>query len=177
VSLHEAEHHVRCTVLRVACIGVLAVLGVFAAPVLAEHEIDHRFVIEGVVCKPDGQPAADMEVVARDARISLGRTHYTDSHGRYRIQLHLHNDNAGDPIVVSAGSDEKKIRADFDPKDMKTERKVIVNFGSGCATPEQGGAWVYYGAGVGAAVAAAFVGARWLNRKSQRGAKGKKLRN
>ena len=163
---------------RVACAGVLAfVCAAVVAPAVAEHEMDHRFVVEGYVCKSDGQPATDVEVTARDTRASIGKAAYTDSSGYYRIQLHLHNDNAGDPVVVSTGDQERKIRAEFDPKDLQTERKTTVTFGSGCDRAATAGTvWLYYGLGIGAVAVIAFMGVRMLGRKKPASARGKKSR-
>jgi len=164
--------------LRVACAGVLAfVCAAFVAPAVAEHEMDHRFVVEGYVCKSDGQPAADVEVTARDTRASIGKAAYTDSSGHYRIQLHLHNDNAGDPVVVNTGDQEQKIRAEFDPKDMQTERKATVTFGTGCdRAATAGNVWLYYGLGIGLVAAIAFMGIKMLGGKKPTGTRGKKSR-
>ena len=160
--------------IRVAMLGFMS--AAFVPIVLAEHEMDHRFIVEGFVCGPDGQPKADVEVVARDTKASIGKVGYTDSSGHYRIQLHLHNDNAGDPVVVSAGEQEQKIRAQFDPKDLTTERKVAVSFGTGCQQSETAaGAWMYYAVGIGVVAVAIIVGTRVLGRKgAQQAGRGKK---
>lgn len=134
---------------------------------MAEHEADHRFTVEGSVCGVGGEPVAGVEIVAKDARISLARTTLTDGLGRYKVTLHLHNDNKGDPIVVyvkdkdGAVQQERKVTADFDPKDVHTERKITVNFGSGCeALSDEPPAWVYYGAGLAVLAGGAWVGVR-----------------
>lgn len=142
---------------------------------VAMHEIDHRFTVEGHVCKADGQPAAEAEVIVRDARVSVGTTVFTDSRGYYKGTLHLHNDNRGDAILITALEQEKKVTAQFDPKDVQTERKVTVNIGAGCdASGEASPRWMYYGAGIGLAAVAAFVGARLIGqrRHSQKRGKG-----
>jgi hypothetical protein len=160
-------------VVRIAVFGFISTA--LTAPAVAEHEMDHRFVVEGYVCGTDGKPKADVEVVARDTRASIGKADYTDSSGHYRIQLHLHNDNAGDPVVVSAGEQEQKIRAQFDPKDLTTERKATVHFGTGCEHAVSAGAWMYYAVGLGIAAVAIIVGTRVLGRKgSQHAGRGKK---
>ena len=167
-------HIVRCVVL---CGFIGAFLGSLFSPVYAEHEIDHRFVIEGYVCKGGGQPAGEVEVVARDTRVSVGKAVYTDGNGYYRIQLHLHNDNAGDPILVSALDQEQRIKAQFDPKDLHSERRTVVTFGSGCDRSEHSdNAWVYYGVGIGLATVAVVAGARFMTKKQRAASRGKKQR-
>ena len=134
--------------------------------VLAEHEVDHRFIVEGFVCGGDGTVVPETEVMVKDTRVSVGKMGYTDSRGHYKVTLHLHNDNQGDPILITAKDQERRITATFDPKDLHTERKVTVNFGSGCVT-EESSSWVYYGVGLGAVVAAAVAGATLMRKRRQ----------
>lgn len=103
----------------------------------ATHETDHRFTISGHIRDKDGKPVKDARVHVRD----LGDqavdpvTTYADGSGFYKVVLHLHNKNAGDAIQISAkdertGFDEiKKVRAEFNPADRRTERQAKVDFG------------------------------------------------
>jgi len=142
---------------------------------LAMHETDHRFTVEGSVCGADGVPISGVEVVAKDVRISVLSTTLTDERGYYKVTLHLHNDNKGDPIAVYVKDTEGKIQheqqvtAQFDPKDVHTERKVTVSFGSGCdVSSDEPPSWVYYGAGLAVLAGGAWAGARLLrSRKRQ----------
>jgi hypothetical protein len=175
-----ATELVRGPSLPVVWCAILAVLGLELTTIVplaqAEHEVDHRFIVEGYVCGGDGKSMANQEVMVKDTRIPLGKTTYTDSDGFYSVTLHLHNDNQGDPILVAAGDREQRLTAKFDPKDMKVERKMIVNFGAGCEGAHSGsGQWVYYGVGLGLAGVAAFAGARMI-RKQRRPVKREKGR-
>jgi len=155
-----------------AAVGLTVWLGVLlaGAPVAtAEHEADHRFTVEGSVCGTDGQPLAGADVVVKDARTSQVRMAQTDDAGYYKVTLHLHNDNKGDPIAVivkdkdGAVQQERQIAAQFDPKDVHTERKTTVNFGSGCESLAAGPPpWIYYGAGLAVLAGGAWAGARLL---------------
>lgn len=157
--------------LGVAWIGLIAYVPGIA---VAMHEIDHRFTVEGHVCKADGSPAAETQVTVKDTRVSVGVTVFADVRGYYKATLHLHNDNRGDPILVTALEQEKKITALFDVKDIKTERRVAVNIGSGCeASGEESQRWVYYGAGIGLAVVAAAAGVRLIKKRQQPQKRGK----
>jgi hypothetical protein len=172
---------VRKRIVQVACF-FLAVLGcemvAVMPPAQAEHEVDHRFIVEGYVCAPDGRPLANQEVMVKDTRISLGKTTYTDSDGFYSITLHLHNENQGDPILVAAGDREQRLTAKFDAKDMKAERKMSVHFGSGCEGAHSGsGRWVYYSVGLGLAGVAVFAGARMIRKQRRPARRGKRQRN
>ncbi len=143
----------------------------------AMHEIDHRFTVEGYVCEADGRPVPDVRVSVQDTRVSIGAAAYTDSQGYYKAALHLHNENRGDPIAVTAREEQQRVAADFDPKDVRTERKVRVNFGSGCARAEQPAGWVYYGLGfslIAAAVLVATIVRKKRSRRFQRRGKGQR---
>jgi hypothetical protein len=145
-------------------------------PAWATHETDHRFTISGYVRDKDGKPVKDVRVQARDLRdqsVDPVNT-YADGSGFYKVVLHLHNHNVGDPIQVSikderSGVDEvKKIRAEYDPNDRRTEREGKVNFGpeperstnSGVGglvgTAEASSYWLY---GLGGILALAAIGA------------------
>ncbi len=159
-------------------IGVLVgSLSPVPSEVLAEHEIDHRFIVEGFVCGSDGKAIPEAEVMVKDTRVSVGKMGYTDNRGHYTVTLHLHNDNQGDPILITAKDQEQRIAAKFDPNDLKTERKVTANFGTGCVTQEESSPWVYYGVGLGVAVVAAFAGARLMRKRRQPVKRGKGKRS
>ncbi|MBI5853973.1 MAG: hypothetical protein HZB35_01820, partial [Nitrospirae bacterium] len=144
----------------------------------AMHEADHRFTVDGYVCGPDGKPVAETEVLVKDTRVTVGATVYTDASGHYKTTLHLHNDNVGDPLLIEAGKDRQERKIEFDPKDTETERRLRVDFGTGCVPVETMGSpvWVYYGLGLGAAAIAAVVGRRLVRQwgKDHGGGKGSK---
>jgi hypothetical protein len=157
-----------------AWIGLIAS---FPGIAVAMHEVDHRFTVEGHVCKADGSPAAETQVVVKDTRVSVGATSFTDARGHYKATLHLHNDNRGDPILVAALDQEKKVTALFDIKDIKTERQVTVNIGSGCEmSGEEPQRWVYYGAGVGLVAAATIAGVRLIKKRQRSRKRGREHR-
>jgi hypothetical protein len=149
-------------------------------PAWATHETDHRFTISGYVRDKEGKPVKDVRVEARDLRdqrIDPVNT-YADGSGFYKMVLHLHNDNAGDPVQVSikderSGIDEvKKIRAEFNPNDRRTEREAKVNFGpepersplsgvGGLVGPAEASSFWLYGVGGVLALAAIGAGVAW----------------
>lgn len=161
-------------------VGIVAAgVAALSCPVqaIAMHEVDHRFTVEGHVCGPDGHPVTDLAVTIKDARVDVRAAAVTDERGYYKATLHLHNDNRGDPIVVTAKDQEKKTTALFDVKDVHTERKVTVNFGAGCEAADQGSpSWVYYTAGIGLAMVAAFAGAQFVKarRRPQKRGRGQR---
>ena len=103
----------------------------------AMHETDHRFTVSGYVYDKQGKPVKDARVHVRDLRDQKveGITTYTDGAGYYKAVLHLHNDNAGDPVQVTAieeklGLEEAKtVRAAYSATDLTTERQATVDIG------------------------------------------------
>jgi hypothetical protein len=165
---HKSTGFVTALSLAAAGLGWSAYL---AAPAVAMHEVDHRFTVEGYVCGTDGRPVTDHEVVVKDTRVSVGATVFTDSRGYYKATLHLHNDNLGDPVLVTGRDEQKDTKIQFDPKDVRTERRVTVNFGAGCEVGTEVPRWAYFGAGLAVAVAAAFAGAKLIRSQRRRSQK------
>ena len=154
----------------------------------AMHETDHRFTVSGYVYDKQGKPIGDARVHVRDLRDSQIEpvTTYTDGNGYYKAVLHLHNDNAGDPVQVTAIEEKlglqeaKTVRAEFSPKDLTTERRATLHIGAvpEGLVPEVPMYWQY---GVGGAMAVGVIGAIlwWRRRKTKtrakrRGKKGSK---
>lgn len=140
----------------------------WAPVVTATHEADHRFTVEGFVCGDGGRPVGKSEVVVKDPRISLGQTVETNERGYYKATLHLHNDNLGDVLVIQAAGEEQRTKVQFDPKDLETERKVRVDFGSGCQSTVEGlPRWVYVTVAGSLVGVAALTGIRIMRGKQR----------
>jgi len=149
-------------------------LGLMAPPASAMHETDHRFSVEGHVCDQAGRPVSDTQVIVKDARIPEGATGYTDENGYYKATLHLHNENHGDRIVISALDQEQQTTAQFDSKDAHTERKAVINFGTGCEHLGSSSlAWIYYSIGVGVLAVVVVAGTSYLKRQQRMQKRGK----
>lgn len=157
-----------------AIVGIGALL-IQPAILYATHEADHRFTVEGFVCGVDGKPSANIEVLVKDTRISYGQTVTTDESGYYKAAFHLHNDNLGDPLLVEAKGEQQNLKIQFDPKDLETERKIQVNFGSGCVHDREAPpAWLLMGLGVGVGIVGLVVGIKVV--KSRRRSEAKRER-
>ena len=156
---------------------ILAILGAVSLSLpsilFATHEADHRFTVEGFVCDKDGKPNAQIEVLVKDTRVTIGQTVRTDGDGYYKVTLHLHNDNLGDPLLVEAGAEQKQYKVSFDPNDLETERRLQVNFGGGCEQSLGPPRWLVYGLSVGLAGAGGLIGFK-LFRKWKREEKRKR---
>lgn len=122
----------------------------------ATHEADHRFEVYGTVRDDKGQPQAKTKVIIVDSRINEGTTVFTGPDGEYKGTLHLHNSDLGDEITVAANGQRKTIRAEFDPEDTETARRVRVDFGAPAA-PGTGNPGMGRNAAIGAAVLIALA--------------------
>lgn len=170
---HSLKLEGRSRVGLVAGVGCVVLSVVTPAVVTATHEADHRFAVEGYVCGADGKGVAGTDVLVKDTKISYGQVVKTDGYGYYKATFHLHNDNLGDPILVESKGEQQNLKVQFDPKDLESERKIQVNFGTGCdasAPP----VWLWWGVGAIAAAAGGVVGMKVVrsHRKQER-AKGK----
>jgi len=99
-------------------------------PARATHEAEHRFTVSGYVRDDQGQPVSGERVIVVDKRLDQANTTFTDKEGYFEALLHIHDTDVGDEIAVMAGDRQKSIRAEFDPADHKTERRVTVDFGA-----------------------------------------------
>ena len=144
-------------------IAITVMLGSFPSIVLATHEADHRFTVEGFVCGADGKGSPDLDVLVKDTKVSNGQIVKTDGDGHYKAAFHLHNDNLGDPLLIEANGQQQHQKVSFDPKDLEAERIIQVNFGTGCIQDRNSvPMWVYLGLGAVAATVGGFVGLRLI---------------
>src|SRR5206468_3692329 len=97
-------------------------------PVFVKTKVEHGFIVYGYVRDRDGKPIPGVEVQAKpmkaDAHASITKT---NQQGYYEIFLHLHNDDSGTKITVSAGAAQKVVVATYDPNDKVTKRQAAVD--------------------------------------------------
>ncbi len=97
-------------------------------PVFVKTKVEHGFIVYGYVRDAGGKPAAGVEVKAvpqkKDGHAATAKT---NQEGYYEIFLHLHNEDSGTKIVVSAGSAQKEVTATYDPSDKVTKRQTAVD--------------------------------------------------
>jgi hypothetical protein len=153
----------------VAALVALAV-ALAPAPARATHENDHRFTVFGYVRDANGKAVPDAKVIVVDPRLDEGTTAFTDRGGYYEALLHLHNDDLGDEIIVTALEQRKTIRATFDPNDSGTVRRAQVDFGPAGATASGPDNWKWIAGGAVLVVAAVL--AAMLRRRGAAATKG-----
>jgi hypothetical protein len=155
----------------VAIVGVYTLL-FFPVIVHATHEADHRFTVEGFVCGADGKGSPNVDVLVKDTRISYGQTVTTDGNGYYKATFHLHNDNLGDPLYVEARGEQQQQKVAFDPKDLEAERRIQVNFGTGCIhDPSAPPVWALSAAGIVVMGIGGWIGLKMFRSRRKREAK------
>ena len=97
-------------------------------PVFVKTKVEHGFIVYGYVRDAGGKPVAGVEVKAlpqkKDGHAGSAKT---NQEGYYEIFLHLHNEDSGTKIVVSAGSAQKEVTATYDPSDKVTKRQTAVD--------------------------------------------------
>ena len=95
-------------------------------PVLAEHEANHRYTLEGSLTDPEGNPwegaliilGHDLNPEEPEVRITV------DSDGKWSHTFHMHDENLGDRILISIQNAGIEIEhfISFDPTDLVSER-------------------------------------------------------
>jgi hypothetical protein len=109
-------------------IAGLIPLAFILAPALATHEIDHRFIVQGEVVTSDGQPVSGETIsftVSNDTPIG---SVVSDEHGRYRVVMHVHDEDIGKVFDIVVRGIKKKVKIEFDPENKVTERGKRVDF-------------------------------------------------
>ena len=97
-------------------------------PVFVKTKVEHGFIVYGYVRDKSGKPIPDLPVTAQP--LKPGREAHqdkTNKDGYYEIFLHIHNEDVGTKIVVSAKDAKKEIVANYNPEDKVTKRQAAVD--------------------------------------------------
>ena len=97
-------------------------------PIFVKSNVSHGFIVYGYVRDKNGNPVPDVTVVAKP--LKEGReTHEgkTSKEGYYEIFLHIHNEDVGTKIEVTAKGVKKEITANYNPEDKVTKRQAAVD--------------------------------------------------
>jgi len=97
-------------------------------PVFVKTKVEHGFTVYGYVRDKTGKPVAGVEVQAKPLKehAHAGSTK-TNPEGYYEIFLHLHNEDSGTKIVVTANGASKEVVANYDSNDKITKRQASVD--------------------------------------------------
>jgi len=97
-------------------------------PVFVKTKVEHGFTVYGYVRDKTGKPVAGVEVQAKPLKehAHAGSTK-TNPDGYYEIFLHLHNEDSGTKIVVTANGASKEVVANYDSNDKITKRQASVD--------------------------------------------------
>lgn len=118
---------------RLAAVAAAALALSLATPVEATHEVNHRYVILGYVRDAAGRPLARIVVRIVREKTGLAYEAETDGDGFYLVILHLHDEDALEPLWVAVGRAALRVEARFDPLDPRTPRGTSVTFTGGVA--------------------------------------------
>jgi len=105
-----------------AVLPAIAVLVVCVQTADATHLVDHRYTVWGEIRYEDNTPAANIpvELLIKDGA-PLGAVQ-TDEQGRYKIVLHVHDQDVYKIFDMRVNNVTRKVRLLFNPEDNKTER-------------------------------------------------------
>jgi mono/diheme cytochrome c family protein len=97
-------------------------------PIFVKTKVEHGFIVYGYVRDKSGKPVPDLPVTAQPLKAGReGHTGKTNREGYYEIFLHIHNEDVGTMIVVSANNVKKEITANYNPEDKVTKRQAAVD--------------------------------------------------
>ena len=105
----------------------IAICSLLFNSALAEHEVDHRYTVQGYVLDENKNAIGKQDVRVYDGTKMLAQTK-TDSAGYYSIHLHLHNEDIGRKLELRSGSRQGEFRVAFDPDDITTQRVHEASF-------------------------------------------------
>jgi len=107
--------------------AVLAIL-FLATPAASTHEIDHRYLVVGYVQEGSGQAIPRSRVRLVREKTGLSHETMTERDGFYLLIVHLHDDDAGEALQITAGRAQARIRAWFHPGDAARHRGTRLDF-------------------------------------------------
>ncbi len=97
-------------------------------PVFVRSNMEHGFTVFGYVRDSSGKGLSGVAVqVAPRVKGGHAASGKTNDGGYYEIFLHMHNENAGSTVAVSAQGVTEEFVADYDPNDKTTRRQQSVD--------------------------------------------------
>ncbi len=97
-------------------------------PVFVKSNVTHGFIVYGYVKDKSGKPVPGVTVLAKPLKADReAHDGKTNNEGYYEIFLHIHNEDVGTKIEVSAKDAKKEITANYNPEDKVTKRQAAVD--------------------------------------------------
>ncbi|RMH05552.1 MAG: hypothetical protein D6704_09240 [Nitrospirae bacterium] len=97
-------------------------------PIFVKTDVQHGFTVFGHVRDATGKPVAGVKVKAVPKKKGgHAASATTNEAGYYEIFLHMHNEDVGTTVVVSADGASQEFVAQFDPADKVTKRQHSVD--------------------------------------------------
>ena len=97
-------------------------------PVFVKTKVEHGFTVYGYVRDASGKPLAGVEVQAQPLKDHGHATKAkTNPEGYYEVFLHLHNEDTGTKVRVTAQGASKELVAQYDLNDKVTKRQASVD--------------------------------------------------
>lgn len=103
------------------------------APGQATHEIAHRYLVLGYVQDERGWPLPRSPVRAVRDRTGLSYETKAEDDGFYFLVIHLHDDDPGDVLRVTAAGASVTVEARFVPGEASNHRGTRIDFRAGRA--------------------------------------------
>lgn len=122
-----------------ACLFTLLALPALGRPAAATHAPDHRFIVLGFVTDAEGRPRAGVPVVVTRVKTGLRHPTRTEADGLYVVVVHLHDEDQGESLAVSADGATTTVVARFDVRNKRFERGTRLDVRGGTAVEDPGG--------------------------------------
>lgn len=141
--------------LAIFLIFILSLVTITPKPAFATHEVDHRYIVSGYVRDAEGNALKGVDVLLEHKSGQKFKVK-TNGSGYYETLFHLHDEDLGDEITVTAGTEVKKVAVAFKAGDKVTHRGGSADFGApGKSSPF---AWIYWTGGFGLLAAVLYFG-------------------
>lgn len=88
----------------------------------ATHETHHRYTVWGEIKYEDDTPAAGELIQLLVGKGEVIGEVKSDARGRYRVVMHLHNEDVYKVFDMRVNDVTRKVRILFNPNDRQTER-------------------------------------------------------
>lgn len=108
-----------------------------AGPGEGTHEVDHRYLVIGFLQDERGQPLRRAPVRATRESTGLSYETATEDDGFYLLVIHLHDDDVGDAVGVTAAGATVRVQARFAPWDARRHRGTRIDFQRGQGAERQ----------------------------------------